>query len=66
MPYRIYGKIDGKDKQFRPLDKNGYRTNIEKSMMFPTKKSANEFLNRVNTDAKIADGAIFEIRSTNQ
>ena len=65
MPYRIYGKIDGKDKLFRPLDKNGYRTNLDNAMMFP-KESANECLKRINTKAKIADGAIFEIRSANK
>lgn len=66
MPYRLYGKRDF-DKNFKALDRKGKRvTQLSDAMFFIDKKSADEFLDKVMTDGKIYDNAVFEVRKTDK
>lgn len=66
MPYRLYGKRDF-DKNFKALDRKGRRViQLSDAMLFVDKKSADEFLEKVMTQGKIYNGAIFEVRKTDK
>ena len=66
MPYRLYGKRDF-DKNFKALDRKGRRVaQLSDAMLFIDKKFADDFLEKVMTQGKIYNGAIFEVRKTDK
>lgn len=66
MPYRLYGKRDS-DKNFKALDRKGRRVvQLSDAMLFVDKESADEFLEKVMTQGKIYNGAVFEVRKTDR
>ena len=66
MPYRLCGKRDS-DKNFKALDRKGRRvTQLSDAMLFIDKKSADEFLEKVMTQGKIYNNAVFKVRKTDK